>query len=144
MCSSAGQAWQLWFQYQLLRVCGQTLQEDWTSLRGCGWEHVVPMVLPGAGAPWGLHGVTFLHTSLDEMNANLKLVLSVCSRLNASGFPSSTDFQYDPVFAIGANDFNSALCVCLVKNGVCFTGNLFAPATIILFALPLPLSLELH
>lgn len=35
---------------------------------------------------------TFLHTPLDEMNANLKSLLSVCGRLNASGFPFSTDF----------------------------------------------------
>ena len=49
------------------------------------------MALLGAGAPLRLRGVTFLHTPSDEMNANMKLVLSIIGSLNTPGFLSNGD-----------------------------------------------------
>lgn len=102
------------------------------------------MTLPGAGAPPRLYGVTFLHIPTDEMNVNMKLILSIFGSLNTPDFLSNADLQHHPAFAIGASAFNSAFYVHLLKNGVCFTGNLFTPATVVIFVLLLPLSLELQ
>lgn len=47
-------------------------------------------------SPWHclllvLHGVTFLRTLSGEMNANMKLILSVFGSLNAPGFLANAD-----------------------------------------------------
>lgn len=64
-------------------------RRDGGSGRICGLEF--PVALPGAGAPLGLRGMTFLHTPSDEINVNMKLILSIFGSLNTPGFLSIAD-----------------------------------------------------
>lgn len=72
--------------------CAGSRRRDWGSGRTCGLgAQELPVALPGAGSPLGLHGVTFLHTPSDEVDVNMKMILSIIGSLNTPGFLSNAD-----------------------------------------------------